>query len=208
LTIGNCSRAEGRRSIAIGYNSIACQGVNVVIIGSSSYGADSSVMVGDNNLSGSGSTIGIGVGNRPLGNRAINVGANNITCNQVGSADSLILGQCNTSDAECSQIVGLRSQVFSCASTVIGNCNCVCTSSTFSGAWGNCNTICKPGAFAIGCGITSVVASHVHLPNLFLTAATGPYASDACFYAAGGTAGQAYLLCVGSDSYLTIGGYN
>ena len=67
---------------------------------------------------------------------------------------------------------------------------------------------CHTKAVVLGAGRTSKVTDTVHVSNLFFYAATGPHASDSCFYAAGGTAGQTYMLCVGSDSYLTVAGYN
>ena len=206
VVIGNCSKAEGRTGVAIGTCVTVCQGGRGVAIGTFSHATDNGVAIGSENQSG-GNAIAIGCYNLPRGARSIGIGSINEACS--GSLDIAMYGQYNTIFGTCcSQTIGICNRICSDFSVAVGQTNLICTSSASSGTFGRCNTICNPGAFAIGCGITSVVANHVHLPNLFFTAATGPYASDACFYAAGGTAGQAYLLCVGSDSYLTIGGYN
>ena len=111
-------------------------------------------------------------------------------------------------DVTLHEIVHLKQYRCRNFSDIIGTCNCVCCGICCGGGLGNNNVICNSGAIVIGSGITSKVASHVHVPNMVFSAATGPHASDACFYAAGGTAGQTYMLCVGSNSWLTVAGYN
>jgi hypothetical protein len=135
--------------------------------------------------------------------------------------ETVQLGTYNTiTNGTRSQIIGFCSSSCSSDSVLIGTCSCTqgnnsfitgnfsCTTAGCATVIGTCSSATHCNATVIGAGLSSKVSDTVHMNNFFLAGPTGPYASDACFYAAGGTAGQAYLLCVGSDAYLTIGGYN
>jgi hypothetical protein len=138
------------------------------------------------------------------GNNLALFGVYNLAC--CNASDVVQVGIENRNNAGLSVQVGNYNCSTCCAGLVFGSCSC--TTAGCATVIGTCSCSSHSNATVIGTGLSSKVSDTVHMNNFFLAGPTGPYASDACFYAAGGTAGQAYLLCVGSDTYLTIGGYN
>jgi len=236
--IGQCNKIKsegqipGRTSIGIGSENCNNAGFGQdILIGSQNYmlatdfPAAGQLMLGYFNCVPAGcgyySNI-IGSSNCVNGKFATVVGTENKACNSGNLFDdgSHIFGRCNTITVCCSNIFGflncvsgLRSNIIGTSSFVSSACSHVighssCVTAGCGAVLGNSSCSTHSNAVVLGSGLSSKVASHVHVSNMVFTAATGPYASDTCFYAAGGTAGQTYMLCVGGNSYLTVAGYN
>ena len=124
----------------------------------------------------------------------------------VSAARSIVIGNASLASGTCSAVIGDSSCSTVNKGIVIGHTSCV--TSACGTALGSSNIVSHTGAVVIGTGRSSVVADTVHLSNLFLYAATGPFLDDAAFYTAGGTAGQAYISSLSGSNMLTIAGFN
>jgi len=144
------------------------------------------------------------VGNSACSTAACALTFGNSSCSTAACA--LTFGNSSCSTTAGSQVHGNSSGATGAAGIVIGNSSFA--RGACSSVLGNSSIACHINSVVLGQAQCSKVACHVHVPNMVFSAATGPHASDACFYAAGGTAGQTYMLCVGSNSWLTVAGYN
>lgn len=180
LAIGYNSMSSGRETIAIGQGANAAQGAQNISIGSGATSQDSAVAVGSGTNAASGYSVAFGSGAYSGGNWAISLGALSYT---YGHTSITIGGQAGTLDG-----------VFSQNTIAMGYQAKVKNDDTM--AFGYQTVSEHAGAIVMGTTMSSVVAGHFHIKNLFIRDVP-VYADNSAATTAGLVAGQVYRTSTG-----------
>lgn len=180
LAIGYNSMSNGRETIAIGQGANAAQGAQNISIGAGSVSQDSAVAFGAGTNAASGYSVAFGSGAYAGGNWAIALGALSYT---YGHTSITIGGQAGTLDS-----------VFSQNTIAMGYQAKVKNDDTM--AFGYQTVSEHAGAIVMGTTMSSVVAGHFHIKNLFIRDIP-VYADNSAATTAGLVAGQVYRTSTG-----------
>jgi len=189
VVIGTCACSGRTRNVVIGNGARTNLDSELsIVIGSGSIvGGEGPISMGYQGIA---CNYGVGLGSehRAQFNGSVAIGFS--ACANAGGA--IAMGRDPL--AECTGSVGVGYRSKSCAEGAV--------------AIGHCALATHTGSYAFGCNLSTVIAQHVHVPNMFFTAPTGPYLDDAALYTAGETAGQVYISCLSGTNMLTVAGFN